>query len=237
MKASALLASVVAFALAGVLTGCGSGNATTTPETRTVGATGTGTVKVAPDTVNLGFGHETSAPDAKTALAKASRVASDITNALVESGVKREDIQTAAVNLYPTTEQRADKVKVTRYRASISVSVTLDKVDTAGDVIQAATDAGATSISGPWFSLSPESPANDQALTAAIEDARAKAQVMAAAVGAKVGRVVSIIHGSTPRPPQYGIGLTFDGAPQGRVPIEAGQVDATAEATVIFELE
>jgi len=205
----------------------------------TVTATGEGKALAAPDQAEMSFGVTTQGTDSKKVLDDASKKADTIIAALKKAGVDEKDLQTSGVNLYPQQDFREGQVpRITGYQASVQVRATIKDIDTTGDVITAAANAGATDITGPTFTLSDKSTSRAEAIEKAVADARARADVMAKAAGKTVGEVVSIAESGVSVPPIYFYGDTRaakDAA--GSVPIETGTLDVTASVTVVFELK
>lgn len=220
------------------LAGCQARAATAPgePPPNTVSARGTGTAAAAPDQAEMSFGLTIQRDDAKKALEDASRVARTIADAVKKAGVPAEDVQTQNVSVYPQYSggDKDTPPKIAGYSATISVRVKIRDIERVGTVIAAATDAGATEISGPTFTLSEDAPAAAEAIDEAIADARRRAEAMAKAAGKTLGDVLSISEVGITAPPLY--------AGDGRlasadVPIEPGQLDVSAQVVVVFELK
>jgi len=203
----------------------------------TVTASGMGTAQATPDTAEMSFGVSTTSANAKTALDDASKVAEDITAAVKKQGVAEEDIQTRDVSVYPQTTDQNGKQVITGYSANLTVRVKVRDIGKLGDVISAANAAGANNISGPTFTVADPAPYRAEAIDEAVADARRSAEAMAKAAGKSVGTVLSISStdvSSIPGPMFAGAALD---AAKSSVPIEPGQLDITANVTVIFELK
>lgn len=231
--------AVLAIALLVALGGCTTRVVTTDGATPlyTVTAAGTGTAAAAPDTAEMYFGVTILVADAKTALESASAAADAITKAVKDAGVAAEDIQTANVSVYPQYSYDEGKsTTITGYSATVAVRVKLRDFETIGDVITAANSAGANEISGPNFTLADDAEARATSLTLAAKNARQQAEVMAEAAGKSLGEIVSISETGVTVPVIYGDRAMADTAASG-VPIEAGQLDVTANVTVVFELK
>lgn len=200
----------------------------------TVTATGSGSVPATPDQATMSFGVTAQDANAKTALDKASKTAKAISDALVKTGVAEKDIQTQNVSVYPITD---NKQTITGYTSSLSVRAKVRDLGKLSDVINAATKAGASDISGPEFTVSEDSDYRDKAIEKAVADARRSAEAMAKAAGKSVGGVVSMTVadanvGAMPMASGYN---SRDAATA--VPISAGQLDIGASVTVVFELK
>lgn len=205
----------------------------------TVTAAGTGTEQAAPDTGEMSFGVMTTSGNAKTALDDASKVAESIVAAVKKQGIDEKDIQTRDVSVYPQSDEQNGKQVITGYQASMTVRVKVRDIGKLGEVISAANAAGANSINGPTFTVADPAPFRAKAIEKAVADARKSAEAMAKAAGKSVGAVLAITSqdvSSIPPSPMYDSALLRGGAEKS-VAIEPGQLDITANVTVIFELK
>jgi len=210
----------------------------------TVTSSGNGTALAAPDTAELTFGIASTDPKAKPALDRASKVADEVAAALKKAGVPEEDIQTANLRIDPnyTFDNSGEKPPtVVSYRASIDLRVKVRDMEILGTVIEAGTAAGASTVNGPTFTLDDDAAATDEAITKAVEDAKRRAEAMAKAAGKSVGEAVSVKETSIEVPTVYSdaksVLLRQDAAYAATpVAVEAGQLDITADITVVFEL-
>lgn len=232
-----LVALVLAVLLVLALAGCQTKVITTegAAPLYTVTAGGTGRTVAAPDMAEMYFGATAIAGDAKTALSQASDTAKKISDAVKGAGVAAEDVQTANVSVYPEQSGDGGKLTITGYRANVQVRVKLRDIGAVGDVISAASDAGANEIGGPTFTLSDDSEVRNKAIELGIADARKRAAVMAKAAGKTLGEIVSVSESRTGAQPLYDLGARA--AAEAAVPIEPGQLDITTSVTVIFELK
>jgi uncharacterized protein len=199
----------------------------TAPATITV--TGTGTVSSAPQVTVWSFGATTRADTASGAFAAASSTMRKLIAAIKAEGIAADDLQTQQVSLM--VQQNDDGTKTIGYAASSSVQVTVRALDTAGAVVDAAVAAGATDVSGPSFDLTGRDELYRRALGAAVDDATAKARVLAASAGVTLGRIATLTEGSSAMPV-----IRADASPQssGGVPIEPGESEVTASVTATF---
>ena len=126
-----------------------------------------------------------------------------------------------------------------KWRAELSLSVKVPKVDEAGKLIAEANAAGAAGVSGPSFSVDDTRAAYASALRQAIEDARAKAQAAAAQMGVKVGGVVSVDdQAGGLQPPMFAARRAEGGRGRRRAwrrcRSSPGTQDVVASVTVVF---
>jgi uncharacterized protein YggE len=200
-------------------------------------ATGTGKVAASPDEADMSFGVSRTSSSAKDALAQVSSIAAKITSALVKAGIAGVDIQTASLNVYPSYDN-SPKPAITGYQASLTVEAKVRDITTLGDVISAANGAGADNINGPTFTISEDSTYRPAAIDKAVADARKSAEAMAKAAGKSVGDVISISETSVSTPgPLFDSAVASGKAAGVPVPISPGQLDVTANVTVVFALK
>jgi uncharacterized protein YggE len=106
------------------------------------------------------------------------------------AGVGPGDITTGSISV-----RRVEKGKVPVYRASEGVTVVTHQPDVVGELVAAGVAAGATSTRGPNFFVGDREAAYDAALVEALQRAKAKAGMLAAAAGATLGPAIAITEG------------------------------------------
>jgi hypothetical protein len=223
---------LVALATVGCTTNVTSTNGTTP---NTVTATGTGTGSAAPDTAVMSFSATALSANRITALNDASKVASAVIAAVESAGVDATGVQTTQVSVSQQTNPNG--TAVTGYQAVESINVTTGKLDRVGAIIAAATNAGATDISGPNFSLSDTNAAGLDAITKAVADAKARAGAMAQAAGRTLGPVVSITEVSASQPFPIAAAASPSAGSAIVPPVSPGQVQTQVQLTVVFALQ
>jgi uncharacterized protein YggE len=194
--------------------------------------TGSGSAKAVPDVSDWSFGIETDASTASDALGSASQATKRILAALRNAGVAKEDLRTEQVSLYPRTSE--DGRTVTGYSASSSVYATVRHLGRAGAVVDAAVAAGANQVSGPSLRVSDNQAQYREAVSDAMDDARARAQALAANAGVTLGAPVAIVEGGGGYP--VGIYGPARAVADEAMPIEPGVEAITATLTVTFAI-
>jgi uncharacterized protein YggE len=191
-----------------------SASAQTTDEDNrsTISTSGSSTTRVDPDKVTVTVGVETNGTTAQEAASSNANLTAQIVAALTALGISEDDISTSSYNVYPVYDykQAAEACimiyppppecqpnqEISGYRASSSLSVTLDASGTieAGEVIDTAIEAGANSIQGAYFFVSQErqEQVRDSMIPEALENARHRADVAANAAGMNVSGIKSI---------------------------------------------
>jgi uncharacterized protein len=239
------MALIVSAALiaAAMLGGCTTKVETTTsnPQANTVTAQGNGTVSAIPDQAVMSFSVSTQAKDAKAALDKVSGKASRISSAIKKAGVADKDIQTTnvSVDAQYANSTGPRQPAIIGYQAQLSVTAKVRDLASLSKVIGAASSAGVDNISGPTFSIAEDSTYRQQAIAKAVDDARTTASAMAKAAGKSLGDVVSVTsnRGYTPTPLGYTDYTAAAPKAADAVPIQNGQLDVTADVTVVFALK
>jgi uncharacterized protein YggE len=165
---------------------------TTAPNTLSVN--GNGSVMVRPDQASLSVSITRFASTAAPALSATNRVTNAVVSAVKAVGVTSSGIQTEGVNTScgrVKVGPKGHKRRIRRCTANESISIT-STATIVGQVIDAATHAGANNISGPDFSFSDRSAGEIAAERAAITNARNQANAAAAQLGYTVTGVQSI---------------------------------------------
>jgi hypothetical protein len=195
---------------------------------------GSGSVKVAPDQAEWSFGVQASADSASAALADAGEATERIVAALREAGVAQDDLRTEQVSVYPRTAD--DGLSVAGYDASNTVRATIRDLDRAGPTVDAAVAAGANQVYGPTLTVSDAESRYADAVDAAFDDARARAEAIAEKAGVTLGAPVAIVEGGG----GGGVVPLYDRAAEAAaadVAIEPGTQDVGAMLTVTFAIE
>lgn len=190
------------------------------PQSITV--TGNGSVAGVPDRATFSFTVTSVADTAKDALAKNETDADAVVAAL-----KGANVQTSGLTLDQRTDANGNPIP--GYTATTTVTADADLAD-AGSLIDAAVAAGATSFSGPSFSLSDQDTLYRAALKAAVADAKDKATALADAAGVTLGAVQTISEGQQVTTP-----LPF-GPAAGAAKIVPGTQTVDATVTVTYAL-
>ncbi len=239
MRNSRITAGLVVLALGATLTLSGCGATTVQgsgPAPDTVTTVGTGTGSAAPDTAQVSMGVTFSASDRVAAQNGATKIATAIIAAVKAAGIDAKDIQTSQISLnqeYGKTGQPTGG-----FIASQSITIKTKLVDKIGAAIAAATDAGATDVSGPQFSLSDSNAASLDAIDKAMSDAKARAEAVAKAAGRTLGPVVSVTEAGTSQvSPFASRAVATDAGGSAVPPVEPGQVDSSTQLTVVFSLQ
>lgn len=209
-----------------------------TPKERTIQVTGEGKVTAVPDQAEMNFEVQEEGADLEGLTAKVNERIKGVFQAVKSFGVSDKDFKTVSYNIQPKYKDTNGESQRTGFIVSNQIHVVLKKIDLAGQVLDAVTKAGATQVEGPSFGFSDPTQLQMEALKNAVENAHAKAEALAEASGAELGKVYSINQTSAPspiRPMMASLANVSRNA--GEVPIASGENDVTAEVEVIYLLK
>ena len=207
-------------------------------EDRLISTTGTGAVEAAPDMATITLGVTQEARLATEAMDAASAAARAVLTRVEQAGIAPRDVQTSDVSLQPVWSR--DSVsnnttpRVTGYVARNTLSIRVRDLDTLGAILDAVVQDGANTFNGLRFSLQDPEPVIAEARAAAVKDAMARAEQLAAAAGVTLGAVRSISEsGGRFRPEMMEMAAARVAAD---VPIAAGELSMTAQVSMVFEI-
>ncbi len=205
---------------------------------------GESNLKAVPDVISVYFTVETTGADAVQAKDNNSEIVDSVITNLVKLGLERKDIVTENFNIYEDIRWENNRQKSYGYKAthSLKVELSADDTDKIGPVIDAGVNGGAM-ISYINFELSKEreNAYKAQALKDASEDARIKADSMAAGLGKKVVDIKSITDSSFNYYPWRlydNVAMAVGGAEAkaATTNIQPGEKDVSARVSVVFTI-
>ena len=208
---------------------------------KTVQVTGTGMVAGEPDVVMLSIGVSVEKDSVKQARSEAAEAMGEVIESLKGNGLLDTEIQTQ----YFSIQQRFNYVKGKRefrgYNVTNTVSAKIRDLDTVGNVIDSAAEAGGdlVEINSIQFSIDDTTKLKMKARVAAMQDAQAKAQTLATEGGVRLGKPISISESENfyaPLSRNLGFALA-DEAASVDTPIQSGQLQITVTVNVIYGIE
>ena len=197
-------------------------------------------VERAPDLAEITAGVTSQGETAAQASRANAEQMARVISAVRAAHIAERDIQTVGLNLQPQYDyQNNHAPRLTGYQAGNSVSIRLHDLPRAGTIIDALVAAGANQIGGPTFRIADEDRVLDEARTAAVGKARARAELYARAAGLRVARILRIAEGGAeppmrPMPMMRAMAMKSESAP---TPVAPGEVALSAQVTIDFELQ
>jgi uncharacterized protein YggE len=198
---------------------------------RTVSVAATVERQVPNDTAEVHFVVSKERPGRSAALhVVALRVTAVIAAAQGIAGVGPGDVTTGSISV-----RRVEKGRRPVFRASEGVTVITHQPEAAGELVAAGVGAGATGTRGPTFLVGDREAAYNAALVEALEKAKTKAGMLAAAAGATLGPAITITEGGAVTPVNETAAAEpvskCVAVPQGSHGVSGAAADASACAT------
>ena len=200
---------------------------------------GTGTVSAEPDRIRLSMQVTVRSESASMAMTTASQRTKQVLDLLKAHGVEAKDIQTTRVAVSPVYdyEKRTQPPPIIGYTAGNDFTALFreESMGRIGEFLDKAVEAGASNFGSLIYESSDERTLEEKALGEAAENAKGRAEVLAARLGARVGRVLSITETgmSVPSP----IVQDYIRAESGMAaPVMPGEMNVVARVDVVFEL-
>jgi uncharacterized protein len=239
--AGGLAIGLLAAAMAGPAVGAAQAQSSDDDSIRSISVNGVGRVKAEPDVADVNLGVTKQGEDAKAAADEAATTMDAVIKALLEAGIAEADIQTTTLGLNPIYDWNLNPPRITGWEASNQVRVTVRDIESVGVVVDAATTAGANTVSGISFRVEDPSAAEAEARSAAVADARAKADQLAADAGVTIIDIISISEsGVQPPQPMYLDRVEMAlaaGDSMATTPVLPGEVELSVTVFIQFEIE
>ena len=240
--AGGLAIGLLAAALAGPAVGAAQAQSDDQDTVRSISVNGVGRVKAEPDVADISLGVTKQGEDAKAASADAATTMDAVIKALLEAGIAEADIQTSSISLNPIYDWDNNPPTIEGWEASNLVNVTVRDIAAVGDVVDAATAAGATNVNGITFRVEDPTAAEADARSAAVADAKAKADQLAADAGVTIIGIITISEsgGQAPQPLYFQrdtMAMAEAAGDMAKTPVLPGEVELSISVFVQYEIE
>jgi len=223
----------------------------------TITLSGHGEVSAVPDIANVYFTIRKEGKTVKIAQDAVALVEKSALDFLKQNKVEDKDVKTTNASFNPKYEYRYDtlvlipcseygcpprpgKNVISGYEAYESITVKIRNTDDVGKIMQGLGTLGVTDLSGPDFSIDNEDVLKAQARKEAIEDAKAKAKVLAEDLGVELGKIMSFSEDGNYPIPYYGKEMmALDNASSAPAPAEIpkGENIITSDVTITYEIK
>jgi len=215
------------------------------PSEQIISVSGSATASSNPDTLIIVLGVESEAKTANESLSQNSNSLNSVISSLKNSGISEDDIQTSNFSIYPLYDSIKDsngnwQQILNGYRVSNILSIQTEKIDSAGDIIDAAVSSGANRVDNVSFQLSDDKlqKISDDLIADAINDATQKAEKALVPLKQKIVGVKSIvIHDNVVLYYDSPMRASFDGFAESSMKsalIMFGDEEITANVSVVF---
>lgn len=197
-----------------------------------ISVSGEGRAMARPDIAHVSVGVQTQAPSAQQAQADNNQQMQAVIDRVKALGIQDRDIRTSGISLHPIHGE--ERNQITGYQASNNVRVTVRDVNQAGQVLDAAVTAGANLAGNITFGIQDDKQLRQQALQAAVQDARTKADALAQPLSLRITSVVAVSEERFGGPRPMEDFARPAAMAQGAVPVEPGELTVQANVRVIF---
>ena len=207
------------------------------PQVPTIVTTGQATIHRAPDQAFVSVAVETRARQPRDAQKQNADAMSVVQQKLVEAGIQKEAIRTTGYSIQQEFDFTNGRRVPRDFLAHNGLEVRLDGVDRVGEILDLVVQAGATSVAGIRFDVKDRTMLERDVLTHAVEDARARADALAAGAGRTVDRVIRIDDMRQPRMPQPVMMMRAQAADAAQTPVEPGLIEIEAQVTLTVSIK
>ena len=224
---------------------------TKTNASNTLSLTGTATTMVKPDKATVSLGVQTTNKTADTALAANSKTMNQVIDALKATGVKDNETSTSSFSISPnynySQPSSSTASTITGFTVSNSIQIQSTNINNTSKWIDTAISAGANTVDRIDFALSDKKleETKNTLIKQAMQDARAKADIVASAAGMKIAGIRSInlnelaIQPPFPPAPIPLAKQSLATAEQARptTPVISGQEEVSSNISVVFLIQ
>jgi uncharacterized protein len=204
----------------------------------TLHVNGQGMVLAEPDRSRITLAVETEAPSAVAASQENAERMTAVMGAIRALGLSGIEMETSGYQVTPVyaPAQPGTAATVAAYRVRNQIVIRSVGVEGVGRITDAGLAAGANRVQGISFEVSDPTPHRREALRLAVSEARAEAEVMARALGMRLGPLQRVEGGADPvfAPPRIQVSEMMRMGAVADTPIEAGGLSFAARASLIF---
>jgi uncharacterized protein YggE len=203
------------------------------PTLRVITVTGIGKVTVQATYVQLQIEVNTEGMNVREAQKENANIMNHVIQSILTLNIPKEDIQTAAFNVYPHYDYIEGKQVFRGYEVTNTITVKIRDAEEIGTVIDTAVQNGANRISGIQFKIENADTSYQQALRLALQIAQTKAKTIAETMKLPVhSQPIEIVEENEAGPVLY---KSVAMAETSATPIEQGQMTITATVRVKFQ--
>lgn len=203
----------------------------------TLNVFGEATVLAEPNQAVVTLGVITEDENLQTAQSTNSEAINNVIQAIRNSGVPQEAIQTTDFHIDLNYDFQ-DGVQTFRgYRVTHLLTIRISNIEKVGEIVDIAVDNGANTVRNVQLSLANPQQHYNEALSLAIKDAQEKATTIAETLGVSINTIptkvkeISTISPDQPRP--FVLGVSTEKISS--TPIEAGQLEILARIEAKFQ--
>ncbi len=217
-----------------------------------INVTGEGKVSAKPDIATFTFTVRIENSKLKSAQDENSASSAKVVQFLKSAGVVDKDIRTTYYNISPQYQYPRPcpissgvypcptlKTTIVGYEVVSSYEVKIRDLGTAGDILDGVTSAGAGEVNGPSFTLDNPDVTKTEARKKAIDNAKAKADVLARDLGVRLGDIVGFNESGGGYPIMFEkatVSAMGGGVAAPAPSIQPGENEITSDVTITYEI-
>ncbi|MEN9912713.1 MAG: hypothetical protein RLY66_121 [Candidatus Parcubacteria bacterium] len=223
-----------------------------TPAYNSISVTGKGEAVSIPDIATFSFGVTESAKTVADASTKAADRMNAALKAVKDAGVEEKDIKTTSYSINPKYDYEGGecntyrctpgKSTLTGYEVGQTVQVKIRDLKKVGDIFSTISSLNVENVNSLSFAIDDVEKFKDEARAKAIDDAKAKAEVLAKQLGVRIVKITSF-YDSSDQPMYYGregmggdamvMNVKAASAPE----IPAGEQTIMSSVTITYEIK
>jgi len=208
-----------------------------TTKERLIHTSATGEVTTTPDQAEISVSVQTENMDPKRAQAENAAIMADIIAALKGAGVAESDLKTTGFSMYPVYDESGSifAKNIKYYRVTNTLLITVKDISRTGDLLDLAVANGANNVNGVSFTISDEKQQalRDDALTEAVQLARADADAVAKAAGLTITGVREITAGGG-YVPYARAEMSYADGKVAATPLQPGEMTVSASVSISY---
>jgi uncharacterized protein len=198
---------------------------------------GEGSVMAQPDQATVILGVITENRNLQQAQQTNATETTNVINAILNSGIPRENIQTSEFRIDMDYDFQDGKQVFRGYRVTNLLTVTIDNIEKVGEIVDIAVNNGANTVRNINMTVSNQERYYQRALANAIKNAQEKTLLIANTLGVTINEIpkqLKEITTTSPEPPRpFVLGVSTDKAVS--TPIEVGQFKISALVEAVFQ--
>ena len=205
---------------------------------REISVTGTGRVETRPDTawITLSVTTGTQATADGALLTLTTRFNAAVA-AIKGEGVDKDDIKSTNLSINPVYDYSDGQRQLRGFEATESVGVKIRDLKKVGAVVTKATAEGVNQVGGIEFGVDDPVALENEAKVAAIDDAKAQAELLTKRLGTRLGQVKSFsVAGGSAEPSMPMLRDSAFAEEQAEIEMPSGTSEIVMTVYVVFEL-
>lgn len=205
-----------------------------------VTVSGEGVITVKPDIAYVQLGVNTKNEDANLAQTENKTLMAAVMEALKSNGIKDEDITTVQYSIYQTYDYTKPSMDGQNppmiYEVNNIVKITLKDIESVGQVIDAASAAGANVVQSVAFDSTQKQQVYLDALKLAMTSAESKATAIMSTFGKKPAEPFKVYENSyNPGPVYANYDMAKSFSAEAATPIQTGELEIRANVNVEYQ--